>query len=59
MKTSTNELSRHAAISRLLVCEAYELLMELEYHADDMQQGRLDLLFATVRDGKGYWIPEK
>jgi hypothetical protein len=59
MTNTTNELSRHAAISRLLVCEAYELLMELEYHADDMQQGRLDLLFATVRDGKGYWIPEK
>jgi hypothetical protein len=62
MTNTTNEIddvrSRYASISRLALNEACELLTELECHADDEQQKRIDKLFDIVMDGKGYWFPE-
>ena len=52
------ELARLAALSRFCLNEACEILTELEHHADRGQQKRINKLFTTIMDGKGYWFPE-
>ena len=58
--TNTHDIERArlGGLSRLALSEACELLTELECHADDKQQKRIDKLFDIIMDGKGYWFPE-
>lgn len=58
MTTNIHERARLCGLSRLALNEACELLTELECHADDEQQKRIDKLFDIVMDGKGYWFSE-
>tara|TARA_R100000687_G_C6423035_1_gene151956 strand:- start:791 stop:1093 length:303 start_codon:yes stop_codon:yes gene_type:complete len=57
-KVIEKELTRLGTLSRICLNEACEILIELEYYADDEQQKRINKLFSTVMDGKGYWFPE-